>query len=129
MVTVRPATEADRAFILAMRNDPEVIRLSRRKTRVSGEWFSAVKTRLHVISEDHALVGYAIITPLPEVSIVLTKKARGHGLGSRAIRILTAFRKESLARIQRTNLASIKAFQKAGFDELHEYRSLYKSPR
>jgi RimJ/RimL family protein N-acetyltransferase len=132
-VTLRPATEHDSGVLLEWRNDPDAIRFS-----VSGrgvtpaehrEWLSGrladPGTRLWIAERGGAPVGQVRVDMeegIGTVSVAVAPSQRGHGLGSAVLQAMV-FEMEADPGVQRLralahteNTASIRAFERAGFD-------------
>ena len=130
---LRPARLADADFLLRVRNDPETRRQSLTTGAVSAErhleWLESVllNTRrlLFVGEADGAPIGYVRLdlnagTSEAEVSVAVAPEARGRGLGVAIIAAAVAEGRERgiacfTARIRPDNLASLSAFEEAGF--------------
>lgn len=131
-VSLRPATPADAALLLAWRNDELTRRMSIAQDPVTAEshaaWVAstlASTTRLLFVAEAQgAPVGQVRLDEEPgksfEVSLTVAPSARGRGLGAA---LLLAAEREARARgrvhlsawIRAENTASVKAFKRAGY--------------
>ena len=130
---LRPARLADAYFLLRVRNDPETRRQSLSTGAVSAdrhrEWLESVllSTRrlLFVGEAEGQPIGYVRLdlnagTSEAEVSVALAPEARGRGLGGKIIAAAVAEGRERgivsfMARVRPDNLASLSAFEGAGF--------------
>lgn len=119
MILLRPPqTDADRAWLLALRNDPEIMAYGDSQPATEA-WLQG---DLQVI---YAPVGFIRRDAKPEgveYSIALIKEARGRGIGTEAItqeladeRWKAGGPRRVFARIKGDNVASARAFLKAGF--------------
>jgi RimJ/RimL family protein N-acetyltransferase len=125
-LTVRPATEADALDVLAWRNDP----LTRAMSRDQGEveeaahvaWFAraiADSARTLLIGEvDGGKVGMVRIDrgAETEVSINLNPAYRGQGLSVPLLMAALAGVPDVWAEVREENAASIRLFERAGFE-------------
>ena len=131
-VTLRPATEGDSDVLLAWRNDPEAIRFS-----VSGrgvtpaehrDWLSVrladPGNRLWIAEQDGTVVGQVRVDlkdGIGTVSIAVAPSQRGRGLGSAVLQamVIEMQREAGIQRLRAQahadNIASIRAFERAGF--------------
>ena len=131
-MSLRPARLAAADFLLRVRNDPET-----RRQSLSGavsaerhlEWLETVllsTRRLLFVGEAEGWpVGYVRLdlnagTSEAEVSVAVAPEARGRGLGGKIIAAAIAEGRERgivcfTARIRPDNLASLSAFEEAGF--------------
>lgn len=126
MITLRPVTDDDQAWVVALRN--AVADVSSAGTTVTKRWFDAIKLCTFAIEEGDAIVGYLIARPVTEVSIALGRSARGKGIGPDALRQLRRTVGPCVATIQPTNYASRRAFDKAGFAEHGHGLVLVRTP-
>lgn len=127
----------DIGFILAIRNLPEVIRVSNRRRPLAREELPCLDDplyRIWIVCNGEADLGY-IIANLKDgdraiISIALCENARGQGFGSSALREACSllFKEcgimEVAAEIYKGNIASQGAFEKAGFTFRHRTCSL-----
>lgn len=109
---ISPGLGMERDFVLALRNDPEIIAQGVSGVTVGPEWLET--GRFFVIYEP---AGYMRVDG-GEVSIALAKDARSQGVGPKALRRLREMCPGVTAKVKKENGASIRAFQKAGFDEV-----------
>lgn len=116
MILLSPATPNDDAFLLGMRNDPELMAFGDSQQRAGPSWLNG---HLDVI---YAPVGFVRrdihADGSVEVSIAILRGMRGRGIGPEALRTLLATRTASgplRARVKTSNPASQRAFEKAGF--------------
>jgi RimJ/RimL family protein N-acetyltransferase len=129
-VSFRPATSSDSEALLRWRNDAEVRQRSFITAPVSaGEhaaWLAQTlgddRRRLLICEADGVPVGQARIgRSFGEISIALVPEARGRGLGSRLIALLSDWGLLELgldaliARVKVDNAASLSAFRAAGY--------------
>lgn len=146
LLWLRPATPVDAAFAHSVRNDPEVYRYFFSPQPVNWaehlDWFSRAITqtgRSILIAEDRS--GCVGIVRLDqdeenaEVSLSLHPSQFGRKLGSRVLRLTTAWVRQYLSGIKQLtasihpeNGASIKAFEKAGFGERYRCYSYEIEP-
>lgn len=142
---VRPHLE-DAEEILAWRSDPDVMKNSLTFTKILPlEIFfpSFLATHFTIpalpplyILEECKRVGLLRFNLAPgqdavEISIVLCKEARGRGLGKAAIKSAADFVKEQgftalLAQVKTDNIASLCAFEAAGFRKEGEAEGFYQ---
>ena len=116
MILLRPATPDDDAFLLGMRNDPELMAFGDSRQPAGPSWLNG---HLDVIIDHvYAPVGFLrrdiMSDGAVEVSIALLKEMRGRGIGTEALREVTKTGKIR-ARVKTNNPASRRAFEKAGF--------------
>ena len=110
MILLRPATPDDDAFLLGMRNDPELMAFGDSRQPAGPSWLNG---QLDVIYAPVGFVRRDITSDgAVEVSIALLASARGRGVGPAA---LTQLRGKLRARVKTNNPASQRAFEKAGF--------------
>jgi spore coat polysaccharide biosynthesis protein SpsF len=129
-----PAQPADETALLDLRNDRDSVRWSRSNRRVDAPehaaWFANVlenpATRVWVARRDERTVGEVRIDVrygTGTVSIAVAPEHRGHGLGTELLReLVRALRADEqvhtlVAEIHRDNVASQRAFARAGFSE------------
>jgi len=115
---ILPGLGMERAYVLALRNDPEIIARGVSGHTVGPEWLDT--GRFYVIYEP---VGYMRVDE-GEVSIAVEYGARGQGIASRALRSLADREPGITARVKVDNHASLWAFRKAGFDEVERRSDL-----
>ena len=130
-VTVRPATQADALDVLAWRNDPLTRAMSRDQQAVEEgahlAWFARALTdpsRTLLIGEmGGGKVGMVRIDhgAETEVSINLNPAFRGQGLSHPLLMAALAGKTDVWAEVREENAASIRLFERAGF-ELRERR-------
>ena len=108
----------ERAYVLALRNDPEIIARGVSGHTVGPAWLDT--GRFYVIYEP---VGYMRVDE-GEVSIAVEYGARGQGIASRALRSLADREPGITARVKVDNHASLGAFRRAGFDEVERRSDL-----
>jgi RimJ/RimL family protein N-acetyltransferase len=133
VLSLRPATHADQAFYLEVRNDPDAVRWSRSGRPIDpamhAAWFAwAVCHPGHVLFVAEDAEGQAIgtgrLTLGPggtECSLAIAPAWRGQGYGRALVQALVVeARRRGLgpvwAEIRPGNLASLRAFLAAGFD-------------
>ena len=146
LLWLRSANPVDATFAYSVRNDPEVYRyfFSPQPVHLADhlEWFSRAITqtgRNILIAENRS--GYVGIVRLDQyegdadVSLSLHPSQFGRKLGSRVLRLATAWAHQYLsgirqltANIHPENIASIKAFEKAGFGERYRCYSYEIEP-
>lgn len=131
---VRPATHDDAAFLLALRNDPEVRAGSRSTAPVNSDehqaWLGQVLAdpdrHLLVVEREGEAVGQVRFDSQAdgwEISVSLIPAARGGGAGAAAIEAGIAWLRERdehgavVAVVRDENVASVRAFRRAGFAE------------
>ena len=135
MITLRPATLQDAIHLYVWRNDPVTRAMFRDTAWISWEshrqWLRDVlediNRRLFVAERDGTPVGTIRFDIDPsgdaEVSVTAAPETRGGGVGAEIIRAGTAevlqsrFVGRIVARIKMENIASQKAFAKAGYAE------------
>ncbi len=115
-VTLRPATIKDAKLVYEWRMDPETRKQSHISTKFSWsshrQWFAKHLSEMKIIQIAKVPVGQLRVCD-GLVSIVIGREFRGNGIAAAALKIL---RPQSLtAEIKLTNVASIRAFEKAGF--------------
>ena len=132
MIRLRPATEADALQLLRWRNDPGTYRRCIVARPVGREehlrWFRdrlrSPRTTIYILLDAAGrAAGQGRIDRgrgSCEISLGLGRESRGRGLGTAAVRALTAraFRlgaRKVVATIKKDNVASVLAFIKAGF--------------
>jgi len=110
MIHLRPATPDDDAFLLGLRNDPELLTFGDSQAPAGPSWLighlDVVWAPIGFIRRDIKSDGVV------EVSIALLKEMRGRGHGPEALRALPG---KLRARVRTDNPASQRAFEKAGF--------------
>jgi len=132
-ISLRKATLDDAHQIFMWRNDIDVRSVSRFSRKVEWEEHAAwLSTRLEpghaesvwIIQKDATPVGSARIEQYDdddrsEISIVIEKKQRDHGIGQTAIKqladVVRSMGRIPVAFVRPDNERSVKAFQKAGF--------------
>lgn len=135
-IALRPAEQEDEAFLLRVRNNPEIVALSSSQRFVEpeehAEWFRETIRRddcllLFVELEGHTEpIGYVRLdvegTADARISVVILGPWRGRSIGTRVIRnaVDRAFRVwpavvRVLAYVRNDNEASKRSFAKAGF--------------
>lgn len=125
---LRPATAADSLFVYALRNLPEVRSVSHSTAHIPWEthiaWYRAARAdprRILLIIEEGwhpvGLIRATVENGTAEVSIALSRAARGRGLGTQALRrfVPTLQASAVIATIKDGNEASHRSFRKAGF--------------
>jgi spore coat polysaccharide biosynthesis predicted glycosyltransferase SpsG/RimJ/RimL family protein N-acetyltransferase len=138
VVRYRPATRADAGVLLAWRNEPRVHEMSRSSEPVGIEghedWLDSVLAdpdRTLLIAE-HA--GIPVATARfdrdgrrAEISITVDPDARGRGLGGQVVAEATELQLAArpgleavVAEVQRRNLPSLRAFERAGYAPIAE---------
>jgi len=131
MLDFRRAEARDSDDILAWRNDPVAVETSLTRSRVAPDdharWFASAlaspKRVLVMVTEGDAKVGnvrFDIRGTEALVSINLNPAMRGRGYGQTALEGAEALLHDRLplllvAEIRRTNLQSLKIFQRAGY--------------
>jgi RimJ/RimL family protein N-acetyltransferase len=138
-VVLRPATAADRALLLAWRNDQDVVRYSLSGRPVAAaehaNWLTArlaePALRLWIAEQAGEPVGQVRVDLEDEtgtVSISVAPGQRGRGVGSRMLRALLiemeadAAVRRLLALVHRENTASLRSFERAGFGDTGQRR-------
>ncbi|MBL8919445.1 MAG: pseudaminic acid synthase [Myxococcaceae bacterium] len=131
-VSLRPATEADSAALLAWRNDPETRSQSRTTAPVElaahQQWLARVlgdpKRRLNIAEHEGRAVGQVRLDLVrdgtAELSFALAPEARGKGLSSALLVAAEASARELgavtiVAEVRKTNERSLRAFKRAGY--------------
>lgn len=131
---LHPAQLSDVAAILDLRNDTDSVRWSRSNRRVDPEehaaWFAGVlenpATRVWIARRASRTVGQVRVEVRDgtgTVSITVAPNDRGHGLGTDLLRALPRALSSDqqvhtlVAEIHRDNVASRRAFARAGFGE------------
>lgn len=134
---LRTATPEDFDFVLDLRNYPESIKYFRRQRQLSREeyaheWGAAFEgthalRKVYIVCDTgNQRVGALLFELVPEhreaeVSVYIDRSQHGKGFGTRALQegCACAFREYGLDRItavvHRENIASRRAFEKAGF--------------
>lgn len=130
--SLRPATEADSALLLSLRNDP-LTRANSLNTELIHEtthakWLAAtlrdLSTRLYIFERDGVAVGMGRLTRGPQahvdVSLALLPEVRGHGYATIVIEMLlkvatgwTVTTAHAICRAD--NIPSLRAFLSQGF--------------
>jgi len=126
-IDLKPARIEDTIAIWKWRNE-KTVRMNSFNTRPIHlkkhlSWFSHAlcnrKKRIFVIYNNKSKIGFVRIDmdTKPEINIAVGKRYRRLGFGSRAIRLACELvnRKNIIAKLKRENMASIKAFERAGF--------------
>lgn len=132
-ITLRDATLDDAAFLFALLTDPDVAAASNRAAPPDLEehtgWLTRAlenpDVRLFIVEDRIEAIGQCRLDlkdygNSAEVSIALIRSARGNGIGAEVLKILAlAAAHDGLrwleAVIRETNIASRKAFLKAGY--------------
>jgi len=116
-VRLRPARWWDRWFVLDLRNDPDTRAVGINAQPVGAAWWRCVKPMLAIITagSQSYRVGYLIVNTKCEISIALSPTFRGHGLGTIALLLARQQYGPLTAYVKDDNLASQRAFVKAGF--------------
>ena len=134
-VTLRQATTDDAGVLLEWRNDPEAVRFSVSGHDVSADehrgWLSArladPSTHLWIAEQAGLDVGQVRVDVhdgTGTVSVAIAPSQRGRGFGSAVLRAMViAMERQGDARTLRAlahaeNVASIRAFERAGFHRL-----------
>jgi UDP-2,4-diacetamido-2,4,6-trideoxy-beta-L-altropyranose hydrolase len=130
---VRPATDKDLMLIFEWANDPLTRKMSFNQAPIPFEshkkWFRAVldpSSTTHLfIAEMHASDNWIPVAQVRfdedgEISMSLTKEYRGQGLATPVIQTAVDYAQNKnilpvIAHIKQENTASIKAFERAGF--------------
>ena len=128
MLTLRAATLADAALLLAWRNDPVTLAASFTSGEVTADEHEAWLTRrladpscqLWIAEQAGAPVGQARIDADGEISISIDSAARGRGLAAQVIELAcrAATAPIIVARVKSDNQASLRAFVAAGFEQV-----------
>lgn len=136
-IELREVNESDKVDLFRWRNHPDLMKYAFHPTPVSWEeherWFAAKlndpKTTLYIAYWEGQKIGTIRYDERDRgifVSVTLGPDFLGKGFGSKLISSGTQqfLREKSpdkpiLAEIRSDNIASIKAFQKAGFEEIH----------
>jgi RimJ/RimL family protein N-acetyltransferase len=131
-LALRPATLADSDLLLQWRNDPAVRRASRSTARVSADEHDAWLA--NSLTDSDRLLLIATLDERPtaqvrldrlgparwEISVSVAGSARGQGLGTAIITRAVEQFVEAVdlveAHVRRNNVASIRAFSRAGFE-------------
>jgi UDP-2,4-diacetamido-2,4,6-trideoxy-beta-L-altropyranose hydrolase len=131
-LTIRTATDADRRLLWDWANDPGVRAVSFQREPIPWAdhvaWFETHSRDpncfLYIVENNSQPVGqvrFEVSTTSAEVHISLVSAARGRGYGGEALRLGCADLRRLagvtriIAHVQRSNTASIRAFEKAGF--------------
>ncbi len=132
-LALRAAHSDDCAFVFKTRNSSSSVKNSLSSNPISWEqhslWFeNAIKNKniiFYIFSVENSaekdLVGYFRVDESSKVSVALDENYIGEGLGSKVIEMgsVEAVKNKSsshlLAEIKKTNMASIKSFEKAGY--------------
>jgi UDP-2,4-diacetamido-2,4,6-trideoxy-beta-L-altropyranose hydrolase len=130
---LRNATKEDCAMILDWVNDPDTRKWSYNRNPITLEehkkWFAACLAEpesIYLIAEDGlstpvGQIRFQKIENGYEVHVLVAKQFRGGGTGSKLIRKASLFlhekkgRQNIMARAKSDNIASVKAFEKAGY--------------
>ncbi|MDO8584835.1 MAG: GNAT family N-acetyltransferase [bacterium] len=135
-IRVRRAEERDKDFLFQLRNEDSVRAQSWHTERVDASthdaWFKSSlrnpKRVLYVVEADGTSAGQVRFDvddggESAEVSVSVTERFRGKGIGSEALRSAgqSLFKdfpniKKIFAHIKTDNFASVKTFQKAGYE-------------
>lgn len=124
MSRLRAASESDCEAVYAINFAPDVRAVSGTKDKVSyashAAWFVqrlATPAPFWMIEDAGAIVGDIRIDPNGRISIALDERARGRGIGRRAIAsACQQWNREVTAEIDPTNTASIACFEACGFE-------------
>ena len=135
-LALRPAVASDEGLLLEWRNEPETRRQSLHQAPVSPEqharWFRdrlarPSECRIYIADVDGAPVGQARVEVTGEgrgeISIAVAAGSRGRGLGRTLIAKATEHAAADLgtssvaAVVKRENVASLRAFETAGYGE------------
>lgn len=132
-LTLRKAAFSDAEFLLQLRNQKENRMASFSSEKVSLEthlnWLGKVLNNpnefLFVALLDGAPVGQFRVNQDRKVSVGLDNKVHGRGLGTQLIRLgseefLKTHNEKLFAEIKPDNIASIKAFKNAGYQNYSE---------
>lgn len=135
-VTLRPAKTSDAALLRDWRNDGQAVRFSGTPRRVSAtehaRWLSArladPATLLWIAEEDGVPVGQARIDQdgdVGTVSIAVAPRHRRRGVAAAILRAIIGINRASRLRalVHPANLASLHAFERAGFHPLPDDES------
>lgn len=130
-LTIRKVRTSDARFVWRLRNEIGVRRESFNskivKWREHRIWFGQIlknaQSQIWIVRKKKTRIGqirFDVGDGQSIVHIALTQKARGKGLGPRALRMAVArqFKNEEpclYAFIRRNNIPSLRCFQKAGF--------------
>src|SRR3989339_290673 len=133
-IIMRPATQDDCADVYRWRNDEETRRASFSSAEIGfvdhQKWFQKSladpERELLIVESGGRKIGLLRFDRLNdfsrEVGINLAPEMRGRGFGAK---VLAAIPMTDLliARAKTNNIGSIKAFKKAGFNELFDYQN------
>lgn len=130
-------SDADIDFIVAVRNDPETRRNSRRQHELTWQDLIGAPnggTRETLVAkQDETNVGYVHLDRLDglcELSWVVAPSYRGNGIGTKMVSaaLLSAARSEIIAEIRPDNVASILIAKRCGFQlaERHDDFLLFR---
>ena len=136
-IKLRPAIYDDVHIVLSWRNESTTISNMRTKRSLSFEehdtWFKCSITDANCIfliieagSEPVGQLRYELENSMAKVSINITKDWHGKGVASRAFYLGSMhvkrvnFAENIFARVLKTNVGSIKAMEKAGFNIVKE---------
>lgn len=140
-MNIRPATDSDQEAILAIRNDPGIVRTTTSQRAVDpaehAAWWDRLaekKTMLWVLHTPHGTrkIGYGRLDRLSDrtglVIIAILPTYHGQGYGSRVLRtILFAAERHAIrlfADIRAENWRSIRLFAGHGFNPITSYHVL-----
>jgi RimJ/RimL family protein N-acetyltransferase len=136
-IKLRPAVYGDVHVVLSWRNEPTTLMNMRTKRSLSFEehetWFKRSITGANciflIIEVDSEPVGqlrYELENSMAKVSINVTRDWHGKGVASRAFYLGSRhvkrvnFAENIFARVLKTNVGSIRAMEKAGFNIVKE---------
>jgi RimJ/RimL family protein N-acetyltransferase len=139
-IRLEPLAQSDVHELLALVEDPEIVRFTRLPTngvdatwvsgwirRYEAGWGDGSRAGFAVRAEDGSLLGFAAVVELDlehgegEIGYLVGPAARGQGVALRAVELLTRWCFDELGlerielRIDRENIGSVKVAERAGY--------------
>jgi RimJ/RimL family protein N-acetyltransferase len=127
-MTLRPATVDDEAFVLTVRNDPDVRANSRTDAEKDGWWYGQCLgnpyNKIYIVEDDQVPIGFGslhLLTPtVAEISLAVALDYRSKGHGSKIIEALIDLGRTQgvtrfFATVRGANVPSLRSFLSQSF--------------
>ena len=122
--SIRLATDVDRDFVLALKNESVAVQYSTTKRSVTPAehcaWWDSTQDHRWILEAERGRLGYLRISPAGVISINVKDSERGKGYGGQLVRYATTFGKgmglyRLTAFVDLENVPSWRAFRRDGF--------------